>query len=409
MRSFRLIFPLAWRNLWRRGVRTLLTLAAVALAIASMIVLGSFLRAWGDSAFYRTVEALNGHGQIHNPSFLEDPTIEHSMPEPEGPLKEALSEPIVKAWAPRVVVQALIRSERETAPITLYGIDPEREAEVSFFRADIVEGTPLTADDSPGLIMGQLLADRLQVSLGRRVVISAQDRAGDIKEIGVRVIGFYREQPDLQKYAVFMSLKPAQEFLGLGGKISEIAFLARSRGEIEATANMLDAAAPDLEVLRWDQLQPFAKAVTLMVEQSNSIWVFVSFALVAFGLINTFMMVVFERMHEFGLMQALGMKPRLLLAQVLLESVYLVVLGTFAGVILGAEFINLFADGLDLGNLGAGAAMFGASQVLYPELDWGQIALASTLVVSLSILASLYPALQAAKRVPIDVLTRANN
>jgi ABC-type lipoprotein release transport system permease subunit len=402
-----LISPLAWRNLWRHRGRTLLTMLAVAIAVAAMVVLGSLLAAWSDSAFDRTTAALTGHGQIHAIGFTDDPTVERSMPPPTGALAAALANDTVKAWAPRVFAPALIRSERESAPISLYGIDPVREAAVSFLDPGEVEGTALAGPEDRGLIIGRLLAERLQVSPGRRVVISAQNVDGDVEEIGMEVIGLYRGQPDLQKSAVFASLGQAQRLLGLGNHISEIAFLARNRDEIDALADSLARAGPDLDVKRWDELQPFAAAVIEMTNDTNTIWVFVSFALVAFGLVNTIMMVVYERMREFGLMQALGMKPRVLIAQVLLESTYLVLFGTVVGAALGAGTILAFANGLDLGGLGAGASMFGASERLYPEVAVSQMILACTVVVVLSIVASLYPVRRATRRVPITVLTRA--
>ena len=403
----RLMAPLAWRNLWRRSSRTLITMLAVSIAVASLVVLGSLFRAWGSSAFDRTVEALTGHGQIHAQGFLDDPTVEHAMLFPSGMLATALSGPTVAAWAPRVVAPGLIRSERESAPITLYGIDPGREPTVSFLKPTVVQGAYFNDATDAGLVMGRLLADRLQVELGRRVVISAQSVNGDIAEIGARVIGFYRGQPDLQKYAVFLPISKVQALLGLKDRISEIAFLAPRRDAIEAAKKTLSAAAPELDVRAWDTLQPFAKGMVDLAEGTNAIWVAVSFVLVAFGLINTLVLAVFERMREFGLLQALGMKPVLLLTQVLLESTYLVSLGTLIGAVVGASVVRSLAGGLHLGSLGIGAEMFGASQTLYPELDAGQLAFACGVVVGLSILASLYPAFQAARRVPIDILTRA--
>ena len=407
MELFSLISPLAWRNLWRHRVRTLLTMLAVAIAVAAMIIMGSFLSAWSVSAFDRTTAALTGHGQIHAVGFTDDPTVERSMAAPDGPLAAALAQDTVKAWAPRVFAPALIRSERESAPISLYGIDPGREAAVSFLQPGDVEGAALSDVEARGIVIGRLLAERLQVSLGRRLVIAAQDVDGEIEEIGVEVVGLYRGQPDLQKYAVFASLGQVQSFLGLGENISEIAFLARERGEIDALTRSLALAAPDLDVKRWDELQPFAAAIIEMTDNANAIWVFVSFALVSFGLINTIMMVLYERMREFGLMQALGMKPGLLIAQVLLESTYLVLCGAVVGAALGTGALLALRDGLDLGSLGRGASMFGASERLYPTVDMSQILLACAIVVLLSIVASLYPVLRATRRVPITVLTRA--
>ena len=268
-------------------------------------------------------------------------------------------------------------------------------------------GAALDGSRDRGILIGRLLAERLQVSLGHRVVIAAQNVDGDVAEIGIEVIGVYQGQPDLQKYAVFTSLGQMQRFLGLGDRVSEIAFLARDRSEIDALKNSLALAAPDLDVKRWDELQPFASAVVKLTNNTNSIWVFVSFALVSFGLVNTIILVIYERMREFGLMLALGMKPALLIAQVLLESTYLVLLGTASGAALGAGTILALTDGLDLGNLGAGASMFGASERLYPTLDVSQVLLVCTVVIGLSIVAILFPVLRATQRVPINVLTRA--
>jgi len=407
MGGFALISPLAWRNLWRHRGRTLLTMLAAAIAVAAMVVLGSFLAAWSDSAFDRTTAALTGHGQIHAVGFTDDPTVERFMSRPDGPLADALAEDAVRAWAPRAFAPALIRSERESAPINLYGIDPVREAAVSFLDSDDVEGAGLRDGQDRGIVIGRLLAERLQVSLGRRVVIAAQNVAGDVEEIGVEVVGVYRGQPDLQKHVVFGSLGRMQSFLGLGDDLSEIAFLAKERSEIGAVTESLAAAAPELDVQRWDELEPFGAAVMEMTNGTNAIWVFVSFALVAFGLINTIMMVVYERMREFGLMQALGMKPRLLIAQVLLESFYLVSFGTVLGAAMGVGTIAALSDGLDLGRLAAGAGLFGASERLYPVVDAGRVASACAVVVTLSVAASLYPVVRATRNVPMTVLTRA--
>ncbi|MEM1190057.1 MAG: ABC transporter permease [Pseudomonadota bacterium] len=403
------IAPMAWRNLWRHRNRTLLTMLAVAIAVASMVLLGAFLSAWSASAFDRTTAALTGHGQIHAVGFTDDPTVERSMPFPGGELGAALGLPNIRAWTPRTYAPALIRSERESAPVGLYGIDPSREAKVSFLNPATIHGSALTDDQARGVVIGRLLADRLQVSLGRRVVIAAQNVLGEVEEIGLEVIGIYQGQPDLQKHAVFASIGQTQRFLGLGQNISEIAFIADDKERIASVAASLETIAPHLDVQRWDELQPFAAAVIQMSNGTNAIWVFVSFALVAFGLVNTLLMVVYERLREFGLMLALGMKPGFLVAQVLLESTYLVLFGTLGGAAIGATAIRAMDDGLDLGRFGSGASMFGATERLYPAIDTEQMLFACVLVLVLSILTSLYPVIQSTRRVPITVLTRSQS
>ena len=400
---------LAWRNLWRRVGRTFLTTMAISLAVLSMILLIAFMDAWSRSSIERSITALIGHGQIHAPGYSEDPTVEKVMPRPSGALLAALEDERVTMWTERVVAPGLIRSERENAPIMIYGVHPERELDISFLDPRIIEGAYLEGEALGGLVIGRSLAERLQVTLGQRVVLTAQDRGGDIAEIGVRVVGLFDSQPDLQKIAGFITLDKAQAFLGLGDQITEISYLAADgEGEgLAATTDLMRRAAPDLEVQQWDDIQPFAKAMVEMIGYTNIIWVIVTFGLVAFGLINTLLMAVYERMREFGLMQAIGMRPVLLRMQILMESFYLVVLGTSAGAALGVAIVGSYASGLDLGPLGEGLEVFGASQVLYPKVDLRQVGLSCLAVILLSLIATLYPAFQASRRVPIDVLTRA--
>jgi len=407
MKTFFLIAPIAWRNLWRRGTRTVLTMVTVALAVASMMILGSFMRSWGQSAFDRTVAAMNAHGQIHARGFMDDPTLEYSMPPPSTALLQALNNPSIKAWAPRVVASAMVRSERESAPVRVYGINPQREARLSFVSKAVAQGRYFTEPADSGVLLGRLLVDRLQVKLGHRVVLTAQDAKGDIAEIGVKVIGIYQGQPELEKFAVYLPITQAQTFLGLDRRSSEIAYLANRREQVSSVTAMLRAAAPDLDVRSWSELQPFTRAIIEITDNTNAIWGFVSFALVAFGLVNTLLMAVYERLREFGLLQALGMKPAWLLMQIMLESCFLVIPATLSGAVVGAAVILSFSDGLNLGSWGAGARMIGASQVLYPQFDLRQTGIACAVVIGLSILASIYPAVRAARRVPVDVITRA--
>ena len=404
--GFRGLSSLAWRNLWRRPGRTLLTLATVAIAVSSLILLSSFLRAWSGSTFKHTVEGLTSHGQIHQPGFLEDPSVTHAMDSPKGTLHEVLESPRVEAWAPRVVVPALIRSERENAPVLLYGVDPRKEAEVSFFRSEIVEGDSLAGGTTSGLVIGKALAKRLKIQLNHRLVIAAQDVDGNIAELGVRVTGFFYTRPDLQKQVVFLNLAQAQTFLGLQNRISEVAFLAPHRQQVEVTTAMLQKSAPELDVRSWRELQPFAVAMIEMANSTITIWTLVSFVLVALGLVNALMLGVFERLREFALMQALGMKPLLILSQILLESVFLLSMGTLAGAILGVLTIQSFSGGLDLGSLGSGAGLLGAGQTIYPQLHPREMAVSCLTVLTLSLFASLFPAARAARRMPVDVLSK---
>ncbi|TQV74978.1 ABC transporter permease [Aliikangiella marina] len=405
-RSMSLILPLAWRNLWRNKRRSLLTMLAIFVAVMSMVVLGAFMRAWSSATIVETINNLTGHGQIHALQYLDDPNIDYRIKAIPGSIANHLNSAEVTHRADRVRVPAMIRSERENSPVELLGIQPAQEKGLSFISEAIIDGRYLESNADKGIILGKKLADRLQTKLGRRVVLMSQHQDGSISERGYRVVGIFTSQPGIEKFNVFISIQSAQALLGIGSDISEVTFKLQSREQIAGFVQRLRNENSELDIQAWDELQPFTKAMIEMSDGSILIWILVSFTVVSFGLINTLLMAVFERMREFGLFQALGMKTRWLLLQILFESTFMMAVATAAGLIAGILIVIAFEGGLDLG---VGASYFGAAQVVYPELDWSEVSYIGVLVMFLGVLASLYPAIKAARNVPVDVLSRATN
>ncbi|NMH64495.1 ABC transporter permease [Shewanella salipaludis] len=406
MGSLSLIFPLAWRNLWRNRRRSLLTMLAIFVAVYSMVTMGAFMRAWSRAAVVETINNLTGHGQIHAPGYLDDPNVDHRISHLPSGVAEILTRPPVSHFARRVRVPAMIRTERESAPVELLGIEPEREQGLSFIPHAVVDGHYFVSADERGILLGEQLAKRLQTRLGRRLVLMSQGADGGIEERGLRIVGIFSSQPDIEKYSVFITLPQAQALLQIGDDFSELVYRLADEQDSGVTAARLAQQAGELEVRAWDELQPFTKALMEMSEGSIWIWILVSFALVSFGLINTLLVAVFERMREFGLLQALGMKPRWLLLQLLIESGLMLGLATLSGLLAGMATVQGFDDGL---YLGVGASYFGAAQVVYPRLDWTELRLIGISVMLMGLLASLYPAFKAARQVPVEVLARATN
>ena len=153
MGGLRIVFRLAWRNLWRNYRRTLIMLAAVVVGAWAMIFLTALMRGMVDDMVKDGISSLPGHVQIHHPAYRDDPTIASVMAPPDEALKSALDNPEVVAWTTRVKVPAVISSERDTRGVTLVGIDPERERGISFVARDIVEGRFLESRDDAGLVV----------------------------------------------------------------------------------------------------------------------------------------------------------------------------------------------------------------------------------------------------------------
>jgi ABC-type lipoprotein release transport system permease subunit len=402
----RLLFRLARRNVARNRRRTAMILAAVGVGLWAMLVFAAFIHGWSRDVTRNAVRTLTAHVQVHAPGYLQDPSVDRSMASP-GAWASVLDGPEVAAWAARVRVPAVVMSARETAGVTLVGIDPDREKPVSFIGDAPVEGRGLDGAGGAGILLGRELAERLGTGPGKRVVVMTQAADGSVVDRGFPVAGVYAaDRSGTEKTFVFVGREGAQDLLGLDTRISEIAVQLRDPSRVDAFVQRLRGAAGELDVQPWTELEPMAEALVALGQAW--IWMFyvVMYVAMAFGLVNTLLMTVVERTREFGVVQALGMRPRWILAQVLAEAAVLLAAGMAVGGALTALTLALLRGGIDFSGLAAGAEMWGMSRVIHPVLGAGDVVSAVALIVVLASAASLYPAVRAARRVPVEAITR---
>lgn len=402
-----LIFRLAWRNVVRNRKRTAVILTAIAVGLWSMLIFAAFIRGWSNDVTRNAISTLTGHLQIHAIGYLQDPSVDHSMSAPGEKLQKILDGPEVVAWASRIRVPAVVMSERETSGVTLVGIDPAAEKGLSFIADAVTEGRNLKGPRDSGIVIGRELAKQLSTEVGKRVVVMSQAADHSVADRGFRIVGVYdADRSSTEKNFIFVGEAEAGDMLGLGSGISEISAILHDPSQVDSFVAGLRKAAGDLDIQPWTRLEPLAQA---MVEMGRTwIWIFyvVMYIGMAFGLVNTLLMAVIERTREFGLVQALGMRPPLILKQVIAESSIVLGFGIAAGGILAALTLALLNDGIDFSAFAAGAEMWGMSKVIYPTLNAWDIASAVIIIFVLGTLASLYPAFRAARKVPVDAITR---
>ena len=402
-----LLFRLARRNVARNRRRTAVILAAIIVGLWAMLVFAAFTRGWNDDATRSAIRTLTGHLQIHAPGFLDDPSLEHMMAPPSRPVEALLSGPSVAAWATRIRVPAVVMSERETAGVTLVGIDPTREEGLSFIADAVKSGRNLQGPDDNGILLGRKLAERLDTDLHKRVVIMSQASDHSVVDRGFTVAGIFdADRSSTEMTFVFVGRSVAGEMLGISSSISEVAVVLKDPSQVDPFVAQLKAVAEGLDVEPWTRLEPMAEAMVALGKSWIWIFYFVMYIAMAFGLVNTLLMAVWERTREFGLVQALGMKPSLILRQVLVESFILLTLGTVLGGLLALGTLALFQNGIDFSAYAAGAEMWGMSKVIYPTLGRWDVITAIAFIVVFGVLASLYPAIRAARKTPVEAITR---
>lgn len=403
-------FQLAWRNIWRNPRRTGVILAAVVVGVWSMVVLGALMEGVSRQMLRNAVSTLTGSLQIHREGYPADPVVEHSILEPDA-VREALESvlPPEARWTERVRVNAVVNNARNSAGVTLVGMRPEREARVSFIGDAVKAGTYLSPEDGNGILVGRALAEDFDTEVGKRLVLMSQDRNGEIASRAFKIRGIYEaELESTEKRYAFVTLSAAREMLRLGDGVSEFAVLLPEETPADPLADRLRAALPGGFVVRtWRELLPLIQVNLKMTDRFRGIWYLVVFIAMGFGIVNTLLMAVFERMREFGLLKALGMKNGWILREVLAESLLLLTMGIAAGNLLAVATVALLArTGIDLTAFAAGAEFAGISRVIYPALQVGEILKANLVVLVLGLLVSLYPARKAARFTPVEAMSR---
>ena len=408
MGIFGVLFRLAWRNLWRNHRRTVIMLGAIGVGVWAMIFMTALTRGMVDQMITDSVAVLPGHVQMHHPDYQDDPSIANQIPMSDADLKDKFDAAGFKAWASRVRVPAIITSERESRGVTLLGVDPVAEREISFFDYEEVEGRFLADAADKGIVIGEELAHTLETELGKRIVLMSQDPDNDIADRGFRIVGLYSASTkSVEEAYAFIGKKTAQKMLRVGDATTEVVFLGDDYRNVEPIYDAVTSAVDDsVSVRPWYEIDTYLGSMMNVMDGFVLIWVVVIFLALSFGLVKTLVMAVFERVREIGLMLALGMKPGSILGQILIESMLLLTLGLAVGNFLAWATVTPLESGIDVSIVSEGMEMWGAASVLYPKLYASDMILASVVVLLLGFLASLSPAWRASRYEPVEAITK---
>jgi ABC-type lipoprotein release transport system permease subunit len=373
-----------------------------------MIFMTALMRAMVDDMIRDGINSLPGYVQVHHHEYRDDPSIDNSLAEPGPELSAALQSPEVAGWTSRVRVPAMISSERDSRGVTLLGVDPKGEISLGFDPDNIVEGRFLEGPDDKGLVVGKKLLERLETRLGKRVAVMSQDPDNNIADRGFRIVGVYQASlPSLEETFIYGGRSTVQSLLKIDDQVSEIAIRGQDYRNVDALLEMVrDAFPPGNEILPWMELDSYLGMMMNVMDGFVLVWIIVIFLALSFGLVNTLMMAVFERIREIGLIQALGMRPAAILYQVLMESLLLLLLGLLIGNILAIASIVPLREGIDLSAVAQGMEMMGAGSTLYPALTFRDLAMANSVVIVLGLVTSLLPAWRASQYKPVEAIAK---
>ena len=397
------LVQLSWRNIWRHRRRNVTLLAAIVIAVATVVLANSLIRGWQVQMLDTVVTNLTGHVKVHATGYLDDPSIQRALALPADFSPELADTP-VKGWASRVRVPGVILSERDTRGVQLVGIDPAQEQRISFLADVAVEGESLTAVDDRRVLIGAALAERLRTGVGRRIVLMTQGSDGRNREAGFRVAGLYHAKTaGLEKVFVFTGREALQAMLD-SSAVTELSVRLVDNDQRVAARDVLQRQFAGAEAATWDELEPMAASMFQFADLAIVIWFSIMMTALAFGLVNTLITAVMERVRELGMLRAIGMHPAALILQVVIECMMIVALGSALGIGVGMLLIGWLREGIDLSQWAEGIEGYYMSTLLVPELVIGDLLLVLGLSLLFGLLASTWPAWRAVRVEPLEAM-----
>ena len=352
---------------------------------------------------------LVGDIQIHHKNYREDPSIDKSMEQPDM-IRSLLEKDLPQnaVWTERIRVSAFVSNARHSTGMTLVGIDPKKEKQISFIGKSIVQGDYLEENDKRGVLVGKALLDKFDTKIGKKLIIMTRNKNGDVASKAFRIRGVYKaEMESTEKGFLFITMYGARKLVNMETAISEISILLPNEEKLDVVADVLKEKLDSelYSVETWKELLPMLEAYVGIFNSFMYVWYVVVFIAMGFGIVNTSLMAIFERVREFGLLRALGMKPWWVIRSVLTESLFILMVGILTGNLLGVASVFLMKDnGLNLALFGKGAEFFGMSRIIYPVITLHDLISINFIILFLGFFVSLYPAIRAAQITPVEAM-----
>ncbi|MBE2250514.1 MAG: ABC transporter permease [Myxococcus sp.] len=409
-----MLTTMAWRNLWRNTRRTLITASSIAFGLMMAILFTALSDGQWGRAIDDAARVGPGHITIQHHEFQETPSLQRTVDASEALLAKVRAKPGVLAVEPRIAGQAMLATAHDSFSAAFVALDPARETKDTFTPlSQLVAGALFEADDDQGVVLGEKLAENLNVKLGQKVVFTLTDSKGEIVSGLARVRGLVRTgAPSADASLCLLPLAAVRKLIGYTPtQTTQVAILVEDQRRSQAMADTLSAGLPEGTVaLNWTEVNPdLSSMVNIKVIGGQVLEAFV-IMLIAAGIFNTIFMSVMERMREFGILMAIGFSPGRLFRLVVLESFWLAVVGLVVGAAITAPLhAYLHAHGIDVSaQMGSAGGMELGGVAFNPIIPVGiypdHAVVIVLLIAGVTLLAGLFPAWRASRVQPVEAI-----
>ena len=384
-------------------------ISAVALGVFASIFMTAFMNGMVEDRIKSVIRMEISHIQIHQPHFKENNDFTLTMYHSDSILQKITHNSHVIAACKRIIISSLVASAEANTGVKIIGIVPEAEKRVTDVNTRIIDGNYFEGNQRNAVVIGKKLAEKLKVKIKNKIIITVQDINKDITSGAFRVVGIYETDNSLFDEAnIFVRYPDICRLTGLTGTEShEIAVLLDKNESTDAVKQELKEYFPQFEIQDWLEVSPEAGYLVSVMDQYSFIFIIIVLLALCFGIINTMLMVVLERIKELGMLMAVGMSKLRIFFMIMLETVYLSLTGGLIGIISGYIICKHFEkNGLNLYFWKEVYSSVGYSSLIHPVINLNMIVYTTFLVILTGVFSALYPAYKALRLNPAQA-TRA--
>ncbi len=404
-----MISRIAWRNILRNKRRSFILIISIMIGVMAMVLTDGLSVGMMRQMLTNQIGADAGYIQIHKKGYQANPALKNSITDPDVIQAALTKERSSCKVSERLRTFGLVSSAYNSSGVSIVGVLPESEMKETTIYKYVVKGTYLSGKPSE-IIISTATAEKLKVELGDKVVIMASRLDGSVGSEACRVIGIFETfDSGFDQAHVYIPLQTAQQMLGTQGRISEFVVNPLDTKQSDLIATQVKSDLPGgYEVLTYEQMLP------LLVMQLQLYYetIYIFYAIIAigliFGIVNTMLMAVMERTHEFGVDMAIGMSNKKIFTMILTESAYLGIAGTAVGLVAAfCVFIPLSYSGWNLAVFSESLKSLGVGTIVYPILTISSLVNTIVIIPAATVVGAIYPAIRAVKLQPVEAIRAA--
>ena len=390
-----MIRKLSWRNIWRNKRRTIITLSSISFAVLLSCVMRSMQLGSYERMISNALSFYSGHVQVHQKGYWEDKSLDLAFSNYDSIKNIFAVDERIENVIPRIESFALASYKLQTKGAMVLGIDPEREDQLTHLKKKLIEGSFLTSTDR-SIMIAAGLAEYLKINVGDSLVLIGQGYHG-ANAAGIFPVSGIVEFPisTQNNQMIYLPLTQAQSLYACEGMITNFTLQLNDAYKAEKIVKMLNPLlnGDDLEAVDWKFMMPELLQGIELDNVSGQIMLAILYMVIGFGMFGTFLMMTRERMYEFGLMMAVGMKKARMQMMIFLEFIYLSFLGVLGGIIVSLPILIYFyyhpipigGDSSDM------FEKFGIEPVYIFSLDWSIFWTQALTVFVMTFVLALYP------------------